>query len=58
MKAATLLNILSHLPAEAEVVLGEAESAILAEFRKLVPTHVADKVVPPAPPAAPVPPAE
>lgn len=82
MKAATLLNILSHLPAEAEVVLGEAESAILAEFRKILPAHwlekvldtghadgymrepipkhepVADKVVPPAPPAAPVPPAE
>ena len=58
MKATTLLNILSHLPADAEIVLGEAESAIVAEFRKLVPAHVADKVVPPAPPAAPVPPAE
>lgn len=49
MKAATLLNILSHLPADAEIVLGEAESAIAAEFRKLVPAHVADKVLPPAP---------
>lgn len=46
MKASTLLNILAHLPAETEIVLGEAESAILAEFRKLVPGHVADKVVP------------
>lgn len=58
MKAATLLNILAHLPAEAEIVLGEAESAIVAEFRKLVPAHVADKVLPTAPPAAPVQPAE
>ena len=51
MKASTLLNILAHLPAEAEIVLGEAESAIVAEFHKLVPAHVADKVVPPAPEA-------
>ena len=46
MKASTLLNILSHLPADAEIVLGEAESAIAAEFRKLVPGHIADKVLP------------
>ena len=46
MKASTLLNILAHLPADAEIVLGEAESAIAAEFRKLVPAHVADAVLP------------
>ena len=46
MKASTLLNILAHLPADAEIVLGEAESAIAAEFRKLVPGHIADKVLP------------
>jgi hypothetical protein len=36
VKASILLNILSHLPADAEIVLGEAESAIAEEFRKLV----------------------
>lgn len=46
MKASTLINILSHLPADMEIVLGEVESAILAEFRRLVPAHVADKVTP------------
>lgn len=51
MKASTLINILSHLPADVEIVLGEAESAIAAEFRKVVPAHVADKVLPPAAPA-------
>lgn len=53
MKAATLINILSHLPADVEIVLGEAESALAAEFRKLVPAHVADKVLPPAAPEQP-----
>ncbi len=50
MKASTLINILSHLPADTEIVLGEAESAIAEEFRKLVPAHVADAVLPPAAP--------
>jgi hypothetical protein len=52
VKASTLINILSHLPADAEIVLGEAESAIAEEFRKLVPPHVADAVLPPAAPPA------
>lgn len=56
MKAATLLNILAHLPAETEIALGEAESAIAAEFRRMLPGHIADKVLPP--PAAPEQPAE
>ena len=53
MKVSTLVNILSHLPAEAEIALGDAEHVIAEEFRKLVPAHVADKVLPPEQPADP-----
>ena len=52
-RLALAVNILSHLPAETEIVLGEAESAIAAEFRKVVSAETAAKVLPPVAPAQP-----